>query len=102
MNFLIVAYDGKDKDALERRMRVRPDHFSNVMRIKETGHVHCAGGITNETGQLIGSMLMVSFDTREQLDDYLKTEPYVVNNVWQDIRIDTCNVAIKDDELISK
>ena len=40
--------------------------------------------------------------TREQLDEYLKTEPYVVNNVWQDIRIDTCNVAIKDDVLISK
>ncbi len=102
MNFLIVAYDGKDEDALTRRMRVRPDHFANVMRIKETGHVHCAGGITNEAGQLIGSMLVVSFDTREQLDAYLKTEPYVVNNVWQDIRIDTCNVAIKDGELISK
>ena len=102
MNFLIVAYDGKDEHALERRMRVRPDHFANVLRIKEKGHVHCAGGITNEEGQLIGSMLVVSFDTREQLDEYLRTEPYVVNNVWQDIRIDTCNVAIKDDELISK
>ena len=47
-------------------------------------------------------MLVVSFDTREQLDEYLKTEPYVVNNVWQDIHIDTCNVAIKDNVLISK
>ena len=102
MNFLIVAYDGKDENALERRMRVRPDHFANVLKIKEKGHVHCAGGITNEAGQLVGSMLVVSFDTREQLDEYLKTEPYVVNNVWQDIRIDTCNVAIKDDVLISK
>ena len=102
MNFLLVAYDGKDEGALERRMRVRPDHFANVMKIQETGHVHCAGGITNEAGQLIGSMLVVSFDSREQLDNYLKTEPYVVNNVWQDIRIDTCNVAIKDDVLISK
>ena len=101
MNFLIVAYDGKDEGALERRMRVRPDHFANVMKIREKGHVHCAGGITNEAGQLIGSMLVVSFDTREQLDEYLKTEPYVVNNVWQDIRIDTCNVAIKDDVLIT-
>ena len=64
--------------------------------------MHCAGGITNEAGQLVGSMLVVSFDTREQLDEYLKTEPYVVNNVWQDIRIDTCNVAIKDDVLITK
>lgn len=101
MNFLIVAYDGKDEGALERRMRVRPDHFANVMKIREKGHVHCAGGITNEAGQLVGSMLVVSFDTREQLDEYLKTEPYVVNNVWQDIRIDTCNVAIKDDVLIT-
>ena len=102
MNFLIVAYDGKDENALERRMRVRPDHFANVLKIKEKGHVHCAGGITNEEGKLIGSMLVVSFDTREQLDEYLKTEPYVVNNVWQDIRIDTCNVALKDDVLITK
>ena len=102
MNFLIVAYDGKDENALERRMSVREKHFANVMKIQEKDHVHCAGGITNEAGQLVGSMLVVSFDTREQLDEYLKTEPYVVNNVWQDIRIDTCNVAIKDDVLISK
>jgi len=102
MNFLIVAYDGKDENALERRMSVREKHFANVMKIQGKGHVHCAGGITNEAGQLVGSMLVVSFDTREQLDEYLKTEPYVVNNVWQDIRIDTCNVAIKDNVLISK
>lgn len=102
MNFLIVAYDGKDENALERRMSVREKHFANVMKIQEKGHVHCAGGITNEAGQLVGSMLVVSFDTREQLDEYLKTEPYVVNNVWQDIRIDTCNVAIRDNVLISK
>ena len=46
--------------------------------------------------------LVASVTNAEQLDENLKTEPYVVNNVWQDIRIDTCNVAIKDDVLITK
>ncbi len=95
MHFIITAYDGHDQDALPRRMRVRPQHLENISKIKEEGHVICAGGITNDEGQLKGSFLVMDFETREDLDKYLENEPYVTANVWQDIKIETCNVVIR-------
>ena len=101
MQFLIKAYDGTDSDALNRRMSVRPDHLENITKVKEKGKVVCAGGILNEAGSPIGSFLVMDFETREMLDDYLKTEPYVLNNVWQDIKVEICNTVIINDEFYS-
>ena len=102
MQFVITGYDGKDEGALDRRMSVRPQHLENVARVKERGKVICAGGITNEEGRLIGSVLVLDFETRQMLDDYLASEPYVVNNVWQDIRVETINVVLMNDEPYGK
>ncbi len=38
--------------------------------------------------------MIMDFDSRQQLDEYLKTEPYMTNNVWQQVTIETCNVVI--------
>ena len=43
-----------------------------------------------------GSFLIMEFDSRKQLDDYLETEPYMKSNVWQDVRVETCNVVIRN------
>lgn len=102
MQFIIHAYDGKDADALNRRMAARPDHLSNIMKIKERGSVVCAGGMTNEEGKTIGSFLVMEFATQEMFDDYLKNEPYVIHKVWQEIKVETCNVVIMNDEMVGK
>ena len=44
MQFLITAYDGKNK--LNKRMEVRPRHIENMARIN--GEVICAGGLLDE------------------------------------------------------
>ena len=41
MQFIIFAYDGKDEDALSRRMKVRPQHLENMEKLKAEGHVIC-------------------------------------------------------------
>ena len=91
MQYAIIAHDGKGM--LEKRLVVRQRHLENIARIK--GKVICAGGITNSEGQLKGSFLVMDFGTRKDLDEYLETEPYVIGNVWQDIKIETCNVVIR-------
>ena len=41
-----------------------------------------------------GSVLILDFEDRAALDDYLKNEPYVVERVWEKIEVDTVNVVI--------
>ena len=38
--------------------------------------------------------LVLDFEDRAALDDYLKDEPYVVERVWEKIEIETINVVI--------
>jgi uncharacterized protein len=42
---------------------------------------------------MIGSMMVVYYPSRQELDDWLKVEPYVVRKVWEKIDIKPCKVA---------
>lgn len=96
MQFIVRAYDGEGK--LPKRMEVRPRHFENMERMKD--RVVCAGGMLDEFGKMIGSLLVMEFENREQLDDYLSNEPYVVERVWERIEVERMNVVILDKEII--
>jgi hypothetical protein len=88
MQFLLVAYDGTDSGALERRMKVRDDHFKKINLLKKTGEFILGGAILDESEQMIGSMIVYDFPDRQTLDDELKDEPYLTGGVWEktDIR----------------
>ena len=83
MQFVVNAHDGKNM--LEKRMEVRPRHLENMTRNKE--HVICAGGILDEAGKPIGSVLVLDFESRDQLDAYLAGEPYIIEKVWEDVKV---------------
>ena len=96
MQFVIKAYDGEGM--LGKRMKVRPRHFEGMEKMKE--HTLCAGGMLDEDGKMIGSLLVMEFQTREELNEYLANEPYVVENVWERIEVERMNVVIFDREII--
>lgn len=87
MQFLLLAYDGTDEGALERRMKARPEHLEKIALIKKSGQFLLGGAILNDNGQMIGSMIVYEFPDRNTLDNYLKDEPYVVHRVWERIEI---------------
>ena len=91
MQFIIKAYDGKGM--LDRRMEVRPRHLEGIERIRE--HVICAGGLLDDEGKMKGSVLIMDFGSREQLDGYLAQEPYVLEHVWDRIEVELMNVVIR-------
>ncbi len=35
-----------------------------------------------------------TFDSEDELNKYLETEPYMTGDVWKDITIEDCNVVI--------
>ncbi|MCR5273176.1 MAG: hypothetical protein K6E13_09350 [Lachnospiraceae bacterium] len=41
-----------------------------------------------------GSALILDFESRKELDEYIANEPYVVENVWEKIEIEPINVVI--------
>ena len=52
--YVIKAYDGEGK--LDKRMEVRPRHFEGMEKMKE--HILCAGGMLDDDGKMIGSLLV--------------------------------------------
>ena len=90
MQFIIKAYDGKGM--LGKRLEVRPRHLEGMAKLGD--HVICAGGLLDESGKMKGSALVMEFPNREELDDYLANEPYVLEHVWERIEIDLMNVVI--------
>ena len=91
MQYIIKAYDGEG--ILDKRMEIRPRHLEGIERIKE--HVICAGGLLDDEGKMKGSVLIMEYESREQLDEYLANEPYVQENVWQKIEVERMNVVIR-------
>lgn len=91
MQFIIRAYDGEGM--LAKRMEVRPRHLEGIERIRE--HVICAGGMLDGEGKMKGSVLIMEYENREQLDEYLANEPYVQEHVWEKIEVERMNVVIR-------
>lgn len=97
MQFVITAYDGEGM--LAKRMEVRPRHLEGMERLKQ--HIVCAGGLLDDAGRLKGSVLVMEFQNREELDSYLASEIYVVEHVWETITVERMNVVYANGERIS-
>lgn len=93
MQYIVMAYDGTDEKALERRLAVREQHLKSVEEnFKDGKHLYGAA-ILDEAGKMIGSMMVVDYTSKEELDKWLEVEPYVVGKVWEKIEIQPCKVA---------
>ena len=95
MQFLITAYDGTDSEAQARRSAARPAHIDKAQTLLAGGHVLIGGAILNEKEEMIGSSLVVEFESREKLDQWLQNDPYVTAKVWQDITVQAFRTAVK-------
>ncbi len=91
--YLINAQDFTDENALERRMAARPGHLENVKKLKRKNHYLTGGAVLNEQGNMIGSTMIVQFETPENLQEWLQNDPYVTGKVWDRIEIKLFKVA---------
>lgn len=87
MQFMLLGYDGKDDDALGRRLAVREQHLAFGDRLITEGKMLFATAILDDDNKMIGSMLVLEFPSRAELDAWLEIEPYVTGGVWREIHI---------------
>jgi uncharacterized protein YciI len=85
--YLIHAFDGTDSQAQERRMRVRPVHLEGVKHMRSRNQYIVGGAILNDQEQMIGSVMIVQFETEEEFQQWYKQEPYVTEGVWEKIEV---------------
>lgn len=93
MQWLIIARDGRDPGALKRRLAAREAHLAGAEKLQHEGHLLIGGALLDESGQMIGSAAVAEFDTREELDAWLRSDPYVTGDVWRDIEVIPYRVA---------
>jgi uncharacterized protein len=87
MQFLLLAYDGNDPEALQRRLKVREEHLKKISGLKMAGEYLFGGAILDDSDKMIGSMIVYEFPDRQSLDERLKDEPYINGDVWKKIEI---------------
>lgn len=93
MQFLVIAYDGTDEGAMERRLAAREAHLKTFKEIYEKGIFLYGTAILNEDGRMIGSMIVCDFTSRTDMDEqWLEQEPYVLGDVWKTVEIKRAQV----------
>lgn len=82
MYFVIYA---KDKaDALEARMANREAHLAYVRGLD---YVKAGGAMKDETGKMIGSMLVIERPDWESAQSFVANDPYQINGVFESVDI---------------
>lgn len=95
MTFLIHALDHTDPDALNRRNQVREEHLIVARKMHANGEIMMAGALLDDSGNMKGSVLIVEMDSREKVDEWLKSEIYVTGRVWDKITVTPFRIALQ-------
>ncbi|PZO87932.1 MAG: hypothetical protein DI626_02880 [Micavibrio aeruginosavorus] len=90
--FIVIGHDGTDEGALERRMAARDAHLKVCADSVASGNQLIGAAMMDDAGKMNGSVMVMNFDTREDLDEWLKREPYVSGKVWDRIEVIPCKV----------
>ena len=93
MQFILTAQDKTDEGAFQRRLDVRQSHIELGDKLRDEGKLLFAAGHIDESGKLCGSTMIFDVSSREELEFLLKQEPYLLNNVWDGIKLTPCKVG---------
>ena len=97
--FFVLAYDGTDPGAAERRRAARAAHFEEIRPMVERGELRAAGALLDESGAMIGSALFLELPSRADLDAWLGRDPYVTQRVWHTIEVRPFRIAVLDGKI---
>ena len=93
LQYVVIAEDGNDADALNRRMQARPAHFEGARNLKAKDQFLIGGAMLDEQGTMRGSVMIVQFETEAALNEWLSQEPYINGKVWEKIQVRPFRVA---------
>ncbi|WP_236033655.1 YciI family protein [Belnapia mucosa] len=87
MGYAILAFDGEDEGALQRRMAVRDRHIEVLNAWAADGRLALGVPLFSAAGRILGSLMVLEVPDQAGLDAYLAAEPFNQGEVWQ--RVET-------------
>lgn len=102
MQYLVIGRDGDDEGAQNRRLAARGAHIALGDELVKSGNMLFGVAMLNSGGQMVGSTLIVDFESRVHLDEWLKIEPYITGDVWQSIEVQECRVGPSFTKLLER
>jgi uncharacterized protein YciI len=91
--YIVTAYDYTDEGALERRMNVRPHHLDGAKALKESGNYVLGGAMLNDEGKMVGSTMILQFESEEGLEAWKQSEIYITQKIWETVDVKPFKVA---------
>ncbi|MBD1395012.1 YciI family protein [Mucilaginibacter glaciei] len=92
--YIVTGYDHKDEGALERRMSIRPHHLDGAKALKESGNYVLGGAVLNDEGKMIGSVMVLQFESEDGLEAWKQSEPYITQGIWETVDVKPFKVAV--------
>jgi len=93
MQYIVTGYDHTGDGAIGRRLNVRPQHLEHARAAKQAGNLISAAAMLNESGDAVGSVMIMQFNTEEDLDAWKSNEPYITQGIWQTVDVKPARVA---------
>ncbi len=91
--YLITGYDYTDEGALQRRLDVRPHHLDGAQELRDNGNYIMGGAILDDAGKMIGSVMVLQFETEEGLEAWKHKEIYITAKIWETVDVKPFKVA---------
>ena len=91
--FLVLADDFNDPDALQRRLGVRKQHLARMKEEKGKGHFISGGAKLNDAGQMYGSMLVIELPDINAANEWIRQDPYITGRVWDKVQVVPFRIA---------
>lgn len=94
--FVITCTD--QEGTVEKRLAVRPQHLARLQQLDAEGRVIVAGAMPkdpqNPQAGFYGSTMILDFESREALDQWLADEPFLKEGVYANIDVKPFNKAL--------
>ena len=91
MQFVVIGLDGEDSAAPARRQAHRQRHIEMGEKLSAEKKLWYGAALLHDDGSMKGSIYILNFSSRNELDEYLKTEPYIFGDVWGSVTIHASN-----------
>ncbi|MFW2077774.1 YciI family protein [Acinetobacter sp. ULE_I010] len=94
--FLITCTD--NESTVEKRLATRPQHLARLEKLDAEGRVILAGAMPkdreNPQAGFYGSTMILDFESREALDEWLQDEPFLKEGIYGQIDVKPFNKAL--------